>query len=81
MEDRIECPVDILTDIQALPCKLYWNDPSCMIGRPYVLIEYKNGGIEEICASSNCYTMGERPDFDWEYFDTDEFLEVLRKYQ
>ena len=80
-EQRIECTTDILADIQALPCRKYWNDPPFMIVVPYVLIEYNNGAVEKICAHSNCYEIDGEIDFDWEYFDTDEFSEVLQKYR
>lgn len=80
-ERRVECSDEILTDIQMLPCRKYWNDPPHMITAPYVLIIYKNGGVEEISAGSNCYEIDGKVDFDWEYFDSDEFLKVLQKYQ
>lgn len=81
VEHRVECSDEILTDIQVLPCWKYWNDPPHKIAAPYVLIIYKNGGVEEISADSNCYTIDGKVDYDWEYFDTDEFLKVLQKYQ
>ena len=76
-----ECDIEILDDIQALPCQKYWNDPPHEIVAPYILIEYNNGAIEKICASSNYYEIEGKWDYDWEYFDSDEFLEVLQKYQ
>lgn len=81
VEHRIKCSTDILTDIQSIPCRKYWNDPPQVIVAPYVLIEYKDGCIEEISADSNCYIIDGESDFDWEYFDSYEFLEVLKKYQ
>lgn len=80
-ERRIECKQEILTDIQSLSCQKYWNDPPHTIVAPYVLIEYNNGAIEEICAQSNYYELDGKFDFDWEYFDSDEFLKLLQKYQ
>ena len=81
VEVQRECDIEILEEIRALPCQKYWNDPPHKILPPYIFIEYNNGAIEKISASSNYYEIEETWDYDWEYFDSDAFLEILQKYQ
>ena len=81
IEQRQECSIEILIDLKALPCHIYWNDPSVAVGGNYILVEYSDGSIEAICSSSSYYEHDGKRQYGDEYFDDPDFFAVFQKYQ
>lgn len=75
-----EAVVDFLNDLQRLPCQNYWNDPSCSIGKPYIVVTYCNGAQELISSSANCVTTNSARSYGREYFDNRDFDVLINKY-
>lgn len=69
---------ELLTELQELPCKKYWNDPCQTIGEPYILIEYVDGNCEAICSSASSYNNGKSIKYGIIYFDYEDFQKLLQ---
>ena len=81
VEQRQECSIEILAELKALPCHVYWNDPPEMIGGDYILIEYSDGSTEAICSSENYHERDGKRRYGNTYFDYYDFSAVFQKYQ
>lgn len=75
-----EVIADFLNDLQKLPCESYRNDPSCTIGKPYLVVTYSNGAREEISASANGVTTNGEVSYGREYFDNADFDALIDQY-
>lgn len=69
---------ELLTELQELSCKKYWNDPCQTIGEPYVFVEYADGNCEAICSAASYYNNGESIKYGRVYFDYEDFRELLQ---
>lgn len=70
----------LLTDIQALECKKYINDPSHSINGLAVKISYNDSSYEIISWESNVYCTTSKCKYGFEYFDKDSFNDLLQDY-
>lgn len=70
----------IISDIQNLQCKKYWNDPNHSIMGLAIKIYYTDSSYEIITWESNVYYSGNSHNYGWEYFDKDSFNSILDAY-
>ena len=69
-------------DLFALPASRWWNDPSPCIAGGTLLITYRSGSREWICARGSFYydTVDEGPGLTWYFFNREVFSDFLQKY-
>ena len=78
-----ELPADheILSRFDGMPCKLQGIDPSYSVSGLGLKVYYKDGTYEVIAADSNYYFGSNNlRDYSLEYFDEEEFNDILRSY-
>lgn len=71
---------DIISDIQELSFKKYWNDPCQVINGLAVKIYYDDSSYEIITWECNVFCKDEICDYGWEYFDMDAYTETIEAY-
>lgn len=69
-------------DLFALSASRWWNDPSPAIEGGTLLITYKDGSFELICAHGTFYYEASSAEHDltWYFFNDEEFDSFLQKY-
>ena len=78
-QDRI---ADCVEELSSLPARKWWNDPSPYIQDGTVLITYRDGSREWICAEGTFYHDKQENDasMTWYYFKNEDFEAFLEKY-
>jgi len=68
-------------DLFALPASRWWNDPMPYIEGGTLLITYRNGSREWICARGSFYydTVDEGPGLTWYFFSLEVFSSFLQR--
>lgn len=77
---ELESDSEIVSEIQSLQCKKYWNDPNQSIVGIALKVYYTDTSYEIITWESNAYYSKDSCDYGWEYFDKESFDSILNSY-